>query len=129
MKTKTHYSKKGSETTACGLPKSTRIITDDMTQVTCSVCSKSDDRPEDWDDWNAWRANKLGDILGKAVNELKGYKSMINCGERKIQKLGRLAIKDVLEGNGLKEGDIVEVFIKKKVRWNQRGEIKEKKEM
>lgn len=38
---------------------------------------------------------------------------LINCGERKIQKLGRVAIKDILESNGLKEGDVVEVFIKK----------------
>lgn len=41
------------------------------------------------------------------------FPGLINCGERKIQKMGRLAIKDVLRSNGLKEGDIVEVFIKK----------------
>ncbi len=40
--------------------------------------------------------------------------SLINCGERKIQKLGRIAISDILESNGLKEGEVVEVFIKKK---------------
>ena len=40
---------------------------------------------------------------------------LINCGERKIQKLGRIAIKDVLERNGIKEGDSVEVYLKKKV--------------
>ncbi len=39
---------------------------------------------------------------------------LINCGERRIQKLGRISILAFLESNGLKAGDVVEVFIKKK---------------
>ncbi len=114
MELKTHYLKEGSKNTACGLPKFTRIVTDDLTQVTCSVCKKSDDKPDDWDDWNAWRVNKLGNKLQIVADELNGYRSMINAGERKIQKLGRIAIKDILENNDLKIGDSVEVFLKKK---------------
>lgn len=41
-------------------------------------------------------------------------KNLINCGERTIQKMGRISIKAFLEQNGLKEGDIVEVFLKKR---------------
>ena len=114
MELKTHYLKDGNSKTACGLPKFTRIVTDDLTQVTCSGCKKSDNKPDDWDDWNEWRANKLGDKLQTVADELNVYRSMINAGERKIQTLGRIAIKDILEGNGLKVGDNVEVFLKKK---------------
>ena len=35
----------------------------------------------------------------------------INCGERRIQKLFRIAIHDVCARYGIKEGDVVEVFI------------------
>lgn len=38
---------------------------------------------------------------------------LINCGERTIQEQGRIAIKEVLDANGLKKGDRVEVFLKK----------------
>ena len=38
---------------------------------------------------------------------------LINCGERKVQKIGRIAIKDIIDRYSIKEGDPVEVFIKK----------------
>lgn len=38
---------------------------------------------------------------------------LINCGERTIQKLGRIAIKDILKKNNIEDGDVVEVYIKK----------------
>lgn len=38
---------------------------------------------------------------------------LINCGERKIQKLHRVTLRDICQHNGIKEGDIIEVFIKK----------------
>ena len=38
---------------------------------------------------------------------------LINCGERNIQKLFRITLKDVCERYEIKEGDAVEVFIKK----------------
>jgi len=38
---------------------------------------------------------------------------LINCGERTIQVLGRISIKDILEDKGLNIGDKVEVFLKK----------------
>lgn len=41
---------------------------------------------------------------------------LINCGARRIQKQGRIVIgKDIMESEGLEEGMIVEVFLKKKV--------------
>jgi len=38
---------------------------------------------------------------------------LINCGERKIQTLFRIALKDICERYGILEGDAVEVFIRK----------------
>ena len=38
---------------------------------------------------------------------------MINCGERRIQTIGRISINDLMERHDMKEGDFVEVFIKK----------------
>ena len=38
---------------------------------------------------------------------------LINCGERKVQKIGRIAIKDIVDRYDIKEGSTVEVFIKK----------------
>lgn len=38
---------------------------------------------------------------------------LINCGERKVQKIGRIALKDIIDRYGIKEGDVIEVFIKK----------------
>ena len=38
---------------------------------------------------------------------------MINCGERMVQSIGRIALKDMLERHGIKKGDHIEVFIKK----------------
>ncbi len=37
---------------------------------------------------------------------------MINCGERKIQKLYRISLRDICEEYYLKEGDRIEVYIK-----------------
>ena len=40
---------------------------------------------------------------------------LISCGARRIQKSGRVVIgKDTMESEGLKDGMIVEVFLKKK---------------
>ena len=38
---------------------------------------------------------------------------LINCGERKVQKIGRIAIKDIIDRYDIEEGSTVEVFIKK----------------
>jgi len=38
---------------------------------------------------------------------------LINCGERKIQTLFRIALKDICERHKIKEGDAVEVFIRR----------------
>lgn len=38
---------------------------------------------------------------------------LINCGQRTVQKTGRIAIGDILASNDLKVGDTVEVFLKK----------------
>lgn len=38
---------------------------------------------------------------------------LINCGERRIQTIGRISINDMMERYELNEGDHVEVFIKK----------------
>jgi hypothetical protein len=38
---------------------------------------------------------------------------LINCGQRTIQVMGRIAIKDIMETNNLKVGDKIEVFLKK----------------
>ncbi len=37
---------------------------------------------------------------------------LINCGQRKIQKIGRISIKDIMNRYELKEGDVIEVYIK-----------------
>jgi len=37
---------------------------------------------------------------------------LINCGERKIQKLDRISIGDICDRYGLNPGDAVEVYIK-----------------
>lgn len=39
--------------------------------------------------------------------------NLINCGERTVQKLHRVTIKDVCTTYGILEGDRVEVYIKK----------------
>jgi hypothetical protein len=39
--------------------------------------------------------------------------TLINCGERTIQKTGRISIKDILKKYVIKEGEKVEVFLKK----------------
>lgn len=39
--------------------------------------------------------------------------NLINCGQRKVQKDFRVVIRDVCLFNDIKEGDIIEVFIKK----------------
>ncbi len=39
--------------------------------------------------------------------------ALINCGERKIQTLFRIALKGICERYDIKEGDAVEVFIRK----------------
>ena len=39
---------------------------------------------------------------------------IVNCGERKIQTLFRIALKDICERHGIQEGDAVEVFIRKR---------------
>lgn len=44
---------------------------------------------------------------------------LINCGERKIQILFRIALKDICERYDIKEGDAVEVFIRKTERVNE----------
>ncbi len=36
---------------------------------------------------------------------------MINCGQKKIQKLGRISIKGIMDRYELKEGDVIEVYI------------------
>ena len=38
---------------------------------------------------------------------------LINCGERSVQKLFRVALRDICQNNGIKERDVIEVFIKK----------------
>lgn len=38
---------------------------------------------------------------------------LINCGQRTIQKMGRIAIGDILKSNELEVGETVEVFLKK----------------
>jgi bifunctional DNA-binding transcriptional regulator/antitoxin component of YhaV-PrlF toxin-antitoxin module len=38
---------------------------------------------------------------------------LINCGERRIQKLFRITLSDICERYGIHEGDAVEVFIRK----------------
>lgn len=41
-------------------------------------------------------------------------KELIRLGSRRIQKLGRIAIgKDELESHQLKEGEIIEIYIRK----------------
>ena len=37
---------------------------------------------------------------------------LINCGERTVQKLYRVSLRDVCERYDIKEGDAVEVYIK-----------------
>jgi len=46
-------------------------------------------------------------------NKIIMNSNLISLGERIIQKTGRIAIADVMTRNGLKEGDIVNVFIQK----------------
>lgn len=38
---------------------------------------------------------------------------LINCGERKIQTLFRIALKDICERHDIVEGGVVEVYIRK----------------
>jgi len=37
---------------------------------------------------------------------------LINCGERNIQRKYRVALRDICERYGIKEGDAIEVYIK-----------------
>lgn len=38
---------------------------------------------------------------------------LINCGERRIQVLSRIALRDICERHWIDVGDIVEVYIRK----------------
>jgi len=38
---------------------------------------------------------------------------LINCGVKRVQKLGRVSISDACKLYGIKEGEIVEVYLKK----------------
>lgn len=38
---------------------------------------------------------------------------LINCGQRRVQKEFRIVLRDICEYNEIKEGDVIEVFIKK----------------
>lgn len=40
-------------------------------------------------------------------------KEFINCGERTLQVKYRVALRDICQKNGIGEGDIIEVYIKK----------------
>ena len=39
-------------------------------------------------------------------------KELINCGERTVQAVHRLALGDIFRSHGIEKGDTVEVFIK-----------------
>ena len=41
---------------------------------------------------------------------------LINCGERTVQTLHRIALQDICRAYGIKPGDNVEVYIKKTKR-------------
>ena len=41
---------------------------------------------------------------------------LINCGERTVQTLHRIALQDICRGHDIKPGDNVEVWIKKTER-------------
>lgn len=38
---------------------------------------------------------------------------LINCGERKVQAVGRVALTDIFDRYGIKQGDTVEIYIRK----------------
>jgi len=39
--------------------------------------------------------------------------TLINCGERTVQVMHRVALKDITTAHGIKQGDRIEVFIRK----------------
>jgi bifunctional DNA-binding transcriptional regulator/antitoxin component of YhaV-PrlF toxin-antitoxin module len=51
--------------------------------------------------------------------------NLINCGERSVNKRFRIVITDIAREHGIKEGDRVEVFIKK-VDWSAKNESGDK---
>ena len=38
---------------------------------------------------------------------------LINCGQRRVQKLHRVAIRDICKNHDIEQGELVEVYIKK----------------